>query len=450
MCASPQNNMTNSHRSLHQLAIAVSFILLLMIVSCTMPKGNSKGNEPPSSTPLEAISPASTPNEPSGNQNAASGEPSLVALSAGALVVTKPQEFDETWSVIKLLDENPRSGWATPKGVTTPQTIVIALPERTVLKNLEFDTGNTDGNGRGAKDIVVEVSDASESNGFRRIADVSLQDRADNQKFPVSSEVPGRWVRLTTRNNHGSAEYIELFDFRAAGRQLTQTEFPDVTGTYTTNYGDFHLKQEGTSITGCYEHKGGLIEGGVEGRVIKFMWSQADSKSQGPAIMVFTPDTSRMYGLWWDQGNDSARGVWNGTKKSTDVGSCAHWAGGVEAQITKELNEVGRVRVYGINFDSDSDYIKDESKPTLDKIGAMLKTKAAWKITIEGHTDSTSTAQHNQELSERRAAAVRNYLQSAGIDASRLKTVGYGATKPVASNDNELGRAQNRRVELVK
>ena len=344
-----------------------------------------------------------------------------------------------------------KSGWAAPNGVTAPQTIVIALPERTLLKNLEFDTGAIDKEGWGARDVVIEVSDSGENDGFHKIADVSLQDRADKQKFAINAEVPGRWVRLTMKNNHGSTEqYTELFDFRATGQQLTRSPFPDVTGTYTTNYGDFHLKQEGTSVTGCYEHKGGLIEGGIEGRVIKFVWSQSESKTQGPAIMVFTPDTKQMYGLWWNEGNDVAAGVWNGTKKHADAGSCAHWTAGVEAQITRELSESGRVRLYGINFDSDSDRIKDESKPTLDKIVAMLRAKPDWKLTIEGHTDSTSTPQHNQELSERRAASVKAYLQAAGIDSLRLQTRGLGDTKPLVSNETELGRAQNRRVELTK
>ncbi|MGQ0763152.1 MAG: OmpA family protein [Acidobacteriota bacterium] len=376
---------------------------------------------------------------------------SLVSLAAGALVVKKPDEFDtEKWSAIRLLDERPESGWSTPKDVVSPQTVVIALPEKTLLKSLTFDTGARDKSGRGAKDISVEVSDTGENDGFQKIADVSLEDMADKQKFAVSSEVPGRWVRLTIKNNHGSLEYTELFDFRATGTQLTQTAFPDVSGTYKTNYGDFHLKQEGSNITGCYEHKGGAIDGGIEGRVIKFVWSQSESKTRGPAIMVFTPDTQQMYGLWWNEGNDSPKGVWNGTKKSSSVGTCANWIGSVEKQLTKEMEEFGRVRVYGINFDVDSDRVRDESKPTIDKVVAMLKAKPDWKITIEGHTDSTSTAQHNQNLSERRAVSVKNQLESAGIEASRLKTIGYGATKPVASNDSELGRAQNRRVELIR
>jgi outer membrane protein OmpA-like peptidoglycan-associated protein len=80
----------------------------------------------------------------------------------------------------------------------------------------------------------------------------------------------------------------------------------------------------------------------------------------------------------------------------------------------------------------------------------MLKARPQWKITIEGHTDSTASSQHNQELSERRANAVRRHLENAAIAATRLNAVGYGATRPVAANETALGRAQNRRVELVK
>jgi outer membrane protein OmpA-like peptidoglycan-associated protein len=118
--------------------------------------------------------------------------------------------------------------------------------------------------------------------------------------------------------------------------------------------------------------------------------------------------------------------------------------------MTSDLAQFGRVRLYGINFDSDSDHIKDESKSSLDNVVAMLRRKPSWKLSIEGHTDSTSIPQHNQELSERRAASVKKYLVAAGIDTSRLTTVGYGQDKPVASNDSPIGKAQNRRVELVK
>ncbi|HEY0081135.1 MAG TPA: OmpA family protein [Pyrinomonadaceae bacterium] len=119
-------------------------------------------------------------------------------------------------------------------------------------------------------------------------------------------------------------------------------------------------------------------------------------------------------------------------------------------QIEDDLGQMGRARIYGANFDPDSDRLKEDSKPTLDRIVAILKKRPDWRLTIEGHTDSTSTPEHNKSLSERRAVAMKNYLQASGIDPSRLTTVGYGASKPVAGNETPVGRAMNRRVELVK
>ena len=364
----------------------------------------------------------------------------------------KPQEYDDTWSAFWILDEKPGSGWASPEGVVTPQTVVIALPERTLLDRLEFDTGNADGDHRGAKEITVEVSDVDAKSGFQKIADVSLQDRVNGQSFPVSAQVPGRWVRLDIKNNWGAPDYLELMDFRGYGKQLTQTPFVNVSGTYETDYGLFHLKQEGTSVTGCYEHAGGLLTGGIEGRIMKFTWTE-DGPKDGPAIMVFDSSGQQMFGLWWYAGQTSGSGgTWNGKKISNEVGSCPNWSGsgGVEARMQKELEDFGRTRVYGINFDTDSDVIRAESKPTLDKIAAVMKAKPEWKLTVEGHTDASGGDAHNQQLSQKRADSVKGYLVTAGIVADRLTATGFGASKPVAENTNASGRAQNRRVELTK
>jgi outer membrane protein OmpA-like peptidoglycan-associated protein len=382
---------------------------------------------------------------------ASSPEPSLVSFSAGALVVIKPQEYSDSWSAFNMLDENPHNGWATPKGVVVNQVTVIELPEKTLLKRLEFDIDGVDGALRGAKDIDIEMSDTSATAGFQMIASVTLKDHADRQSFPVSASVPGRWVRLTAKTNQGSPDYLEIMDFRGYGTELTHTPFSNVSGTYKTSYGDMHLLQQGTSVTGCYDHAEGLLSGGVEGRIMRLTWTEVPNK-RGPAVMVFSPDGNNLLGLWWNEGSESSPGgEWNGPKLSATVGACPHWkAVGTEDEITNELAASGRSRVYGINFDSDSDHIKDESKPTLDKIAAMLKAKSDWKLTIEGHTDSTATAAYNQTLSERRSAAVKAYLVAAGIDSARLTSAGFGATRPVATNDTALGRSQNRRVELTK
>jgi OOP family OmpA-OmpF porin len=111
----------------------------------------------------------------------------------------------------------------------------------------------------------------------------------------------------------------------------------------------------------------------------------------------------------------------------------------------------GRVATQGIYFATDSDRIRPESSATLKEIGLMLKEHADLRLAIEGHTDDVGRAEPNRLLSERRAAAVRQYLVSTyGIAAARLESRGLGSTKPAAKNDTPEGRQQNRRVELVR
>jgi len=423
--------------------------VVLILLSFTLFTGCKKKPAPPSQAPNQGATKAAAPASPPPPQGP---EPSLVSFSAGAVIVQTPQEYGGDWTAFKMLDENPHTGWASAKGAVTNQVTVIELPERTLLKRLEFDTGSVDGGQRSAKDIDVEMSDTGPSDGFQQIASVTLVNRTDRQPFPVSADVPGRWVRLTAKDNFGAPDYIEITDFRGYGTQLTHTPLADVSGTYNTNSGAMHLLQQGTSVTGCYEHSGGLVTGGIEGHIVKLTWSQDDGKSRGPAVMVFSADGQNLYGLWWHEGHENeAGGLWSGPKKSATAGSCPNWKTvGIQQQIGDELEKFGRSRIYGINFDSNSDQIKDESKPTLDKIAELLKAKPDWKLTIEGHTDSTTHADYDQKLSERRAIAVGAYLVVAGIESSRLTPVGYGASRPVSTNETGLGRTQNRRIELTK
>ena len=135
--------------------------------------------------------------------------------------------------------------------------------------------------------------------------------------------------------------------------------------------------------------------------------------------------------------------------QATLVGPIRIAAGG--KKLYDALSEKGRVATQGIYFDTGSDGIRQESAPTLKEIGTMLKEHADLKLTIEGHTDNVGKAESNQTLSEKRAAAVRQYLiDTYQIDAARLEAKGLGQTKPVGANDTAEGRQQNRRVELVK
>ena len=379
----------------------------------------------------------------------AAEETNLLSLGAGAVPVVEPPSYGG-WPAINLLDDAPASGWACEGGKVAGNTFVFELLAAATLTAFEFDAAGVDTEGAGARDVTVEVSATSREAGFQPVLRASLKAGADNQRFAAQTRIAGRYVRLTILNNHGAAEWTELFGFRGYGVRPEAEAIPSISGTYDTSYNQFHLRQQGTALTGCYEYNEGLFDGAIEGRVMRLTWAEGDSR--GPAVFVFAPDGRSFRGIWWhgtDKGTPPA-GEWNGTRVSAAVGGCPHWSGSVSGELRKGLAATGRVRLYGILFDTDKAAIKPESLPTLDEVVALMSGEPEWQITVEGHTDATGAAAHNQALSEQRAAAVKAYLVSKGVAESRLSSAGFGASRPVADNATELGRAQNRRVELVR
>jgi len=104
---------------------------------------------------------------------------------------------------------------------------------------------------------------------------------------------------------------------------------------------------------------------------------------------------------------------------------------------------------------SDIQFRRDESELSADTmrklypLATLLKDKPQRSIVIEGYTDSTGDEVYNQKLSERRAETVRDFLASAGVEPRRVSVRGYGEEHPIASNENESGRRENRRVEII-
>ena len=421
---------------IRQALIFLTFPLAL--VSCKKKEAPAVSTPPPATANSAPASPTA---------QAQTTEPSLLSLGAGAVVVQKPQEESDAYGAFRLIDEASDRGWSTPDGVVSAQTMVFALSGRWDIARVEFDTEGLKP-GRAGRDVVVDVADSA-AGPFATIARAALEENRNHQSFPVTAHAPGKFVRLTVQNNHGDKDNIELLEFRAFGKQVAPPELVKISGDYTSNEGDMQLRQEGASVAGCYGTNGGKINGGIEGRTLKFTWSDA-SGDAGTAVVNFTDDAKEFFGLYWKNGETGGGDVWSGSKATGTIAGCGLNANSAQEQLASELEKQGRTRVYGINFDVDSATIKPESKATLDDITAVLKSKPDWKLTIEGHTDSTGNDAHNQQLSGQRAASVKTYLVNAGIADARLATQGFGATKPVAPNETEIGRAQNRRVELVK
>lgn len=119
------------------------------------------------------------------------------------------------------------------------------------------------------------------------------------------------------------------------------------------------------------------------------------------------------------------------------------------SQMKEALDRDGRVALH-VNFDTDKATLREDAHPVIAEVAKLLGQDPELRLSIEGHTDNTGGAEHNQALSTARARAVLGALVGLGIDPARLQSRGFGQDKPVADNATGEGRAGNRRVELVR
>ncbi|MGC2358427.1 MAG: OmpA family protein, partial [Candidatus Acidiferrum sp.] len=130
----------------------------------------------------------------------------------------------------------------------------------------------------------------------------------------------------------------------------------------------------------------------------------------------------------------------------------------LRAQLLAQLNSILQTRdsarglivnMSDVLFDTGSHTLKAGAREKLAKISGILLAHPGLTLQIEGHTDSVGSDEFNQQLSERRADAVRDFLAEQGVPVSSITARGFGKTQPVATNDTPEGRQRNRRVELV-
>jgi len=137
--------------------------------------------------------------------------------------------------------------------------------------------------------------------------------------------------------------------------------------------------------------------------------------------------------------------------KVTKIGTRCTGDGLEEAEFERALEAGEAASIYDIYFGFGSDTIREESEPRLREIATVLRRHPRWKIRIEGHTDAIGDSVANQQLSERRAAAVRTALVTRHfVDPANLTTAGFGQSRPTDTNATMEGRARNRRVELIR
>lgn len=157
-----------------------------------------------------------------------------------------------------------------------------------------------------------------------------------------------------------------------------------------------------------------------------------------PAVDYFKPAGFKLYHIpYYDMGNPL---LFRGFR----------FAEGGKS-MREQLDAEGKIVTHGILFDVNSSTIKGESYKTLKDIGELLQEDPSLRLSIEGHTDSDGTDESNQVLSQNRAESVRTYLiNNYNVGGDRLEAKGWGETRAIDTNNTPEGKANNRRVELVK
>lgn len=146
---------------------------------------------------------------------------------------------------------------------------------------------------------------------------------------------------------------------------------------------------------------------------------------------------------------DNGRGVTAPGTSATAATAGTVWTA---AAIADSIRKNGRVGFDNndVHFATASAALAGDSQSVLDQTAQVLKDNGSWKMRVVGHTDSAGSDSANDQLSQARANSVKTYLVSHGVNQNRLTTDAKGASAPVASNQTDGGRAENRRVELIK
>ena len=450
-------------------------VLCFACVACNDGRTASKG---------EAVVPKGSPQvEASGSQDT-STLIDVASVYNGAFAV----DHNSIPEATKLLSGMKNHGdyVMTMNGADGQTDFLIELAESAAVEKLRF-IGPVNENDAPQK-IEVAVSD-SLAGKFETIGTTVLElvrnkdnySNAFDVSIPVSAKRSGRFLRLRmfgSLKGDSSQTIHAMASFQAFGKFDKAPPLRNVKGVYhfqgdfgNDSSGGFYvaLHQEGGQVEGCAfvtsssrrplqpERLLNRVSGGIQDGVLHLNRSDAAGADNTPGIVTFSSDGKFAHSAFFQKGSDPslfgsvARAV--GERVDTLSVACTTTQQAVQTtqQIWEETLEKDKVlQLYGVNFDLDSDVLRQESHSILDKVVAIARQKPDWTFEVAGHTDSSGSAAHNRDLSQRRALSVVNYLKKAGIDSSHLVAKGYGADKPLMPNGTAAGMSRNRRVELVR
>jgi hypothetical protein len=349
-----------------------------------------------------------------------------------------------------------------PRHAPLPHEWVVELPAVTrfnkfaVPKLGEFGPAK----GKHVKTVEIHGSDASAGDGFKLLTTLKIETgQPGGQEFAVAGEVPVRWLKILLLDRHtpqeNDADAVLFSELLGYGTQ--EERVPPEKGFngiwnlrrgYDVSRNLIELKQDDGEIRGCQVLGGqhSTISGSVGDGIARLVATsvQGGRNDSVPMIARITSE-GELHGVSSFHGGLSPfSGVPAPAGTPSPCPSLAKPSNPVETALKAGLAAV----LYGIRFDVDSDLLRPDATPALEQILAALVANPDIRATIEGHTDSDGDAEHNLDLSQRRATAVVAWLTARNIPAERLQALGKGETTPTADNASAVGRAMNRRVEV--
>jgi outer membrane protein OmpA-like peptidoglycan-associated protein len=293
-----------------------------------------------------------------------------------------------------------------------------------------------------ARLIEIHGSPAGPDAGYTLLASAALRTharRTDITEIAPVARLPVTWVKLRLVGGINIATPESFFSFSEIignGVQETPALVDHFKGTWLWRGTSITLRQAGPVVTGCYD-RNGVLSGTVIGNILRATGIDSDDNTK--SIFILSVVGGDIRGV--RSTNGAPFRVWT-------VPAAAAGAPGPRcADPSQPAVGCGSI-IHGITFDLDSAVIRPESEPVLAELFKALSADRSAAIVIEGHTSSEGTDTYNLGLSERRAQAVVADLTRRGLAAARMRAVGAGEVRPIASNNDENGRSMNRRVEV--
>jgi outer membrane protein OmpA-like peptidoglycan-associated protein len=423
----------------------------------------------------------------------------LAASAAGGRVVFFSSQYDEsTWKAEHLIDGAAEKGWAAQNAGA--HSVILAFKDQGLaeIHDIIVNPYTRESPATWAKDVEVLVSTTFPFRDFTSLGKFTLKNEGSDQVFSLPRPTPGRYVKVRFLTNYGGA-YVEAGEVQVMGKLLPPTApAPGYTNVAAAGAGARIEK-----YTSQYDESGWAaknlleVDSGVQ-------WAGKSAASQEvvialPAVTEITDiainNASRENPTTWAKDVEVEVSTTLPYKDYKPVGKLSmprigdlhtlslpaptparyvkvlfrnnHGGAYIEAarirvykadpaasggkSVAQQLSETGRAVVREIRFATNSAEILPESGTVLAEIARLLREDPKLELVIEGHTDNVGGGEFNLDLSRRRADAVKRWLaDKGGVNEVRLATVGFGLTRPVADNATEEGRAQNRRVELIR